>query len=70
MTRPTCRNLGQTRISTLHERHGCLYLKHVFVEIRASGVKVALLDFEKSRKRFTAMKASRHDLRQVKRRSN
>ncbi|MGG5288893.1 lipopolysaccharide kinase InaA family protein [Pseudomonas shirazensis] len=51
-------------------QHGCLYLKHVFVDIRASDVKVALLDFEKSRKRFSATKASRHDLRQVKRRSN
>nr|WP_314872216.1 lipopolysaccharide kinase InaA family protein [uncultured Pseudomonas sp.] len=50
-------------------QHGCLYLKHVFVDIRGSGVKVALLDFEKSRKRLTAMRASRHDLRQVKRRS-
>ncbi|MCE0778942.1 lipopolysaccharide kinase InaA family protein [Pseudomonas sp. NMI542_15] len=51
-------------------QHGCLYLKHVFVDLRGGAVKVALLDFEKSRKRLTALKASRHDLRQVKRRSN
>ena len=50
-------------------QHGCLYLKHVFVDLRGGGLKVALLDFEKSRKRITAMRASRHDLRQVKRRS-
>ncbi|MBF8659520.1 MULTISPECIES: lipopolysaccharide kinase InaA family protein [Pseudomonas] len=51
-------------------QHGCLYLKHVFVAFDESGIKIALLDFEKARQRLTAMKASRHDLRQVKRRSD
>ncbi|MBA1192418.1 InaA protein [Pseudomonas entomophila] len=50
-------------------QHGCLYTKHVFIDARQPGIKVALLDFEKARKRLTARKASRHDLRQVKRRS-
>ncbi|WP_082428407.1 lipopolysaccharide kinase InaA family protein [Pseudomonas sp. NBRC 111119] len=50
-------------------QHGCLYLKHVFVDFSESSIKVALLDFEKARQRMTATKASRHDLRQVKRRS-
>ncbi|WHL27694.1 lipopolysaccharide kinase InaA family protein [Pseudomonas juntendi] len=50
-------------------QHGCLYLKHVFVDFRAPGVAVALLDLEKARKRFSAKQAARHDLRQVKRRS-
>lgn len=50
-------------------QHGCLYLKHVFVDFSQPVVKVALLDLEKARKRFTAKQASRHDLRQVKRRS-
>ncbi|KAF4559185.1 lipopolysaccharide kinase InaA family protein [Pseudomonas sp. CES] len=50
-------------------QHGCLYLKHVFVDFSESDIKVALLDLEKARKRFTAKQAARHDLRQVKRRS-
>ncbi|HFL2185964.1 TPA: lipopolysaccharide kinase InaA family protein [Pseudomonas putida] len=50
-------------------QHGCLYLKHVFVDFSEPCVKVALLDLEKARKRFTAKQAARHDLRQVKRRS-
>lgn len=50
-------------------QHGCLYLKHVFVDFNEPCVKVALLDLEKARKRLTAKKAGRHDLRQVKRRS-
>lgn len=50
-------------------QHGCLYLKHVFVDFSEPSVKVALLDLEKARKRFTAKQAARHDLRQVKRRS-
>ncbi|CAO3305675.1 MULTISPECIES: lipopolysaccharide kinase InaA family protein [Pseudomonas putida group] len=50
-------------------QHGCLYLKHVFVDFSEPCVKVALLDLEKARKRLSAKKAGRHDLRQVKRRS-
>ena len=50
-------------------QHGCLYLKHVFVDFSEACVKVALLDLEKARKRLTAKQAGRHDLRQVKRRS-
>jgi len=50
-------------------QHGCLYLKHVFVDFSEACVKVALLDLEKARRRLTATQAARHDLRQVKRRS-
>ncbi|MFI7857311.1 lipopolysaccharide kinase InaA family protein [Pseudomonas promysalinigenes] len=50
-------------------QHGCLYLKHVFIDFSEPNIKVAFLDFEKARRRLTAVKASRHDLRQVKRRS-
>lgn len=50
-------------------QHGCLYLKHVFVDFSEPSVKVALLDLEKARQRLTAKRAARHDLRQVKRRS-
>ncbi|MCU9528387.1 lipopolysaccharide kinase InaA family protein [Pseudomonas mosselii] len=44
-----------------------MYLKHVFVDFSEPCVKVALLDLEKARKRLSAKKAGRHDLRQVKR---
>jgi tRNA A-37 threonylcarbamoyl transferase component Bud32 len=50
-------------------QHGCLYLKHIFVDIQTPVIKVALLDFEKARRRLTVRQAARHDLRQVKRRS-
>ncbi|ELF6209510.1 InaA protein [Pseudomonas putida] len=56
-------------LNTGRWQHGCLYLKHIFVDFREPDVKVALLDFEKSRRRLTARQAGRHDLRQVKRRS-
>lgn len=51
-------------------QHGCLYLKHVFVRLQGDQIEVALLDLEKSRRRFTGKQASRHDLRQLKRRSS
>ncbi len=50
-------------------QHGCLYLKHVFVRLQAGRVEVSLIDLEKSRLRLTRRQASRHDLRQIARRS-
>ena len=53
-------------------QHGCCYPKHIFVNVdRGSAeeprVEVALLDLEKSRHRWRAKDASRHDLRQLMR---
>jgi hypothetical protein len=49
-------------------QHGCLRLKHVFVRVCGNKPEVALLDLEKSRRRFLASQAARHDLRQVQNR--
>ena len=57
------------RLNVGRWQHGCLYLKHVFVDFSEPSIKVALLDLEKARQRLTAKRAARHDLRQVKRRS-
>lgn len=55
-------------------QHSCLYSKHVFVKITGEGeqadVQVALLDLEKARKRLTAGRAARHDMRQLRRHSS
>ncbi|MDD0844707.1 lipopolysaccharide kinase InaA family protein [Pseudomonas sp. Gutcm_11s] len=50
-------------------QHGCLYAKHVFVKVTPEGVEVALLDLEKSRRRFSRKRAAQHDLRQLRRHS-
>lgn len=57
------------RLNRGKRQHGCLYLKHIFVRVRENGVDVALIDLEKSRTRLTRRRASRHDLRQIARRS-
>lgn len=57
------------RLNAGSRQHGCLYLKHVFIRISAGLVEVALIDLEKSRRRLTRQQASRHDLRQIARRS-
>lgn len=58
----------------LHRRrwqHGCLYPKHIFVKVVNAdsnpGVQVALLDLEKSRRRWTMRAAAKHDLQQLSR---
>lgn len=58
----------------LHRRrwqHGCLYPKHIFVKVLNADsnpdVQVALLDLEKSRRRWTMRAAARHDLQQLHR---
>ncbi|YCH20861.1 phosphotransferase [Pseudomonas sp. D1-3] len=53
-------------------QHGCCYAKHVFIKIKhdESGslrAEIALLDLEKSRRRWRTADASRHDMRQLKR---
>lgn len=49
-------------------QHGCIRLKHVFVRVTEGRPEVALLDLEKSRRRFFASQAARHDLQQSRRR--
>jgi len=58
----------------LHQQrwqHGCLYPKHIFVKVvnadSGVSVQVALLDLEKSRRRWTRRAAARHDLQQLQR---
>ena len=51
-------------------QHGCLRMKHVFVRIQGDKVETATLDLEKSRQRITALRAARHDIRQLRRRSD
>lgn len=55
-------------------QHGCLYMKHIFVRVIGNGAnakaQVALLDLEKSRRRFTASAAAHHDLKQMRRHSS
>ena len=46
--------------------HGCLRMKHVFVRV-GEKIEVALIDLEKSRKSFSAVRAARHDIGQMKR---
>lgn len=55
-------------------QHGCIYSKHIFVRVSGEGetaeVEVALLDLEKSRRRFSKNRAARHDMRQLRRHSS
>lgn len=53
-------------------QHGCCYAKHVFIKIKhdesgSPSAEIALLDLEKSRRRWRTADASRHDMRQLKR---
>lgn len=64
-------------LARLHEarwQHGCLYYKHVFLRISGCGedaqVEVALLDLEKSRRRWSEKKAMDHDFQQLRRHSS
>ncbi len=61
-------------LTCLHRRrwqHGCLYPKHIFVRVDktdgGADVQVAVLDLEKSRRRWTKGAAARHDLQQLQR---
>lgn len=49
-------------------QHGCCYAKHLFVKVRSDGdVDIALLDLEKSRRRWRVTSASRRDMGQLAR---
>lgn len=58
--------LTLARLHRQRWQHGCCYPKHIFVRPRPP-VEVALLDLEKSRRRWYIESASRHDLGQLKR---
>lgn len=71
--RQMLRQVGIT-LSRLHRgrwQHGCCYPKHVFVKVQGAGdwawVDIALLDLEKSRRRWTMGAASQHDIKQLHR---
>lgn len=66
------RQLGVTLASLhlSHWQHGCCYPKHVFVRVRPTEsedaqIEIAFLDLEKSRRRWRARDAARHDLGQL-----
>lgn len=49
-------------------QHGCCYAKHLFVKARGDGdVDIALLDLEKSRRRWRTSSAAQRDLGQLDR---
>lgn len=54
-------------------QHGCLYPKHVFIRLGEgsdpASVEIALLDLEKSRRRFAHARAAFNDVGQIKRHS-
>lgn len=62
-----------TTLARLHLsgwQHGCCYPKHVFINVVTGDdpeprIEIALLDLEKSRRRWLTLRASRHDLRQL-----
>ncbi|AWM80555.1 InaA protein [Gammaproteobacteria bacterium ESL0073] len=62
-------------LSKMHKhrfQHNCVYPKHIFINLNdvqqgKENIEIALLDLEKSRKRFTAKQATLHDLPQIKR---
>ena len=64
-----------TTLARMHQagfQHGCCYPKHIFVKLQSgiankADIEIALLDLEKSRHRWRAKDASRHDLRQLMR---
>lgn len=72
------RVLGQVAevLARLHRggwQHGCLYPKHVFIRLGdeegSASVEIALLDLEKSRRRFAHARAAFNDVGQIKRHS-
>lgn len=62
------------RLHRARWQHGCLYYKHIFIRIHGTGedaqVEVALLDLEKSRRRYTEKMAMDHDFQQLRRHSS
>ena len=69
---PFSGNLGPTpaRLPLSRWQHGCCYPKHLFVrtqppESENVRIEIALLDLEKSRRRWRVRDAARHDLGQL-----
>ncbi len=62
-------------LARLHQnrwQHSCCYAKHIFVKVNdlednSPSAEIALLDLEKSRRRWRKTDASRHDMRQLQR---
>ncbi|GHU06237.1 hypothetical protein FACS1894158_12080 [Betaproteobacteria bacterium] len=70
--RTVLRQLGATlaRLHLSRWQHGCCYPKHLFVRVLRkesadAQFDIAMLDLEKSRRRWYARSASRHDLGQL-----
>ena len=70
--RAVLRQLGSTlaRVHRAGWQHGCCYPKHLFVRVQLTEnesprIEVALLDLEKSRRRWSIRNAARHDLGQL-----
>lgn len=60
-------------LASLHKagwQHSCCYAKHIFVQVDTTtqSVHCALLDLEKTRRRWPAKSAAKHDMEQLKRR--
>jgi tRNA A-37 threonylcarbamoyl transferase component Bud32 len=74
MNEAVIRELALT-LARLHKsgwQHGCCYPKHIFVKAKSDlaghcSVEIALLDLEKSRRRWSAKKAADKDLGQLNR---
>jgi len=46
-------------------QHGCVRLKHAFVRLQGEQIEIALIDLEKSKKKFSAKQAARNDILQL-----
>lgn len=72
MLKDLAQNLARMHLG--HWQHGCLYGKHVFVNVIGTDdqaeVEVALLDLEKCRRRISCQRAAYNDLRQLGRHSS
>ena len=55
------------RLHSGRRQHGCLYSKHIYINVTSKKPEVALLDLEKSRLRLLRRKAMGHDLSQLQR---
>lgn len=68
------KGIAQTlsRMHTYRFQHNCVYPNHIFINLNdinenKEDIEIALIDLEKSRRRFTAKQATLHDLSQMKR---
>ena len=50
-------------------QHGCMRMKHIFVRLQGQNeqIQIALIDLEKSKKKFSAKRAACNDILQLKR---